>query len=573
MFWRWQLVPFLALSLFATIAQAVNPAIWASMYTEFPQCGVECAAELVPSSNCKSLSNYTCLCEDVPIRKIMTECVYERCNGMETFKLAKLNAEGCETPVRSRRGTLLGLIPVEVIVITSFFLRFFSRKTMVGKYDRDDHIMLAVFFLYFLFVAIGNLAYFRGFGVDIWTVEEHKVDVALRVWHLTNEHSPYQAGTKTANSSLTLKLFFFSNTLYLLIMELTKTSILMFYLRVFPHDNFRLATFVTITWVALCALLFMALQMFQCLPIQFNWLGWRGDFDGHRCININMFAYTVGATMILQDVVILLLPLPWLISLNTSVRNRIGIIVMFSMGVFILITSCIRTRYLVTYARTVNPTWDYTDQLVWSALEVAVSILVVNIPAMRVLFVKKISPAVRCAFSGTHHNDGIKELKSAYYHSKTTASSIPRTHVSPHHRRSNSNSSKLSKNETSLSIVVCEAAPPSLDLGDKLKGDVHTMICAGAPMGSTDGLQRSSATSSRLVRGQSNASDISLASRILVETTTTRVVAPGEPSDSSPVRGSTPPGARNCSPNGRDGSFSFWEGGKIGGPSFGSLGV
>ena len=60
---------------------------------------------------------------------------------------------------------------------------------------------------------------------------------------------------------------------------------------------------------------------------------------------------------------------------------------MFSLGLFVTVVSCIRFRFVVKFMRSTNPTWDYTDLLLWSAVEVNVAIIVPCLPAIRLLFI------------------------------------------------------------------------------------------------------------------------------------------------------------------------------------------
>jgi hypothetical protein len=186
--------------------------------------------------------------------------------------------------------------------------------------------------------------------------------------------------------------------MYLAIITLTKISVLFFYLRIFPNRGFHAAAYVIMGWVSISGIIFLAMQIFQCIPISYSWEGWIGTYGPHKCVNINALASTAAGFSIAQDVVILLFPLPLLARLQVSWRSKIEVMVMFSLGIFIVITSCIRLRSIVHFARSSNPTWDYTDALIWTGLEAAVSIIVVSLPAIRVL-VKRISPKLVASIS------------------------------------------------------------------------------------------------------------------------------------------------------------------------------
>jgi hypothetical protein len=166
---------------------------------------------------------------------------------------------------------------------------------------------------------------------------------------------------------------------------MTKLSILCFYLRIFPQREFRLRALAIVAFICVVTVILIFMQIFQCVPVSYVWEGWKGDFGPHTCLDINALAYVAGGASIVQDIAILILPIPDLLKLNVSFRTRMGIFFMFSLGIFILITSCIRLRFIAQFARTTNPTWDYTEVLIWTSIEVCVSAIVTSLPAIRVL--------------------------------------------------------------------------------------------------------------------------------------------------------------------------------------------
>ena len=185
------------------------------------------------------------------------------------------------------------------------------------------------------------------------------------------------------------QLFYIDETLYLTLLGLTKISILFFFLRIFPNDKFRSCCWAVMAWVAVSSVLFIFLQILQCLPVDAIWRSWRGDYPGpYRCLDVNSLVYAAAGCSIAQDITILVLPLPLIARLNTSWRRKAGIMAMFSLGAFVLVTSCVRLRYLVLFARSTNPTWDYFDTTIWSAFESAASVIAASLPAIRQYLVR-----------------------------------------------------------------------------------------------------------------------------------------------------------------------------------------
>lgn len=182
-----------------------------------------------------------------------------------------------------------------------------------------------------------------------------------------------------------LKLFYVGESFYITILALTKISILFFYVRIFPQRSFRYACYGIMAWVGMSGLIFLLLQLFQCRPVEYAWEGWKGNFGAHSCLEINALAYTAAAFSIAQDLVILLLPLPLLWKLNLAWKYKAEIVIIMSLGIFILITSITRLAFIVKFTTTTNPTWDYTNSSIWSGLEVGVSMIVTSLPAIRCL--------------------------------------------------------------------------------------------------------------------------------------------------------------------------------------------
>ncbi|KAF3796970.1 hypothetical protein GCG54_00005385 [Colletotrichum gloeosporioides] len=251
---------------------------------------------------------------------------------------------------------------LQIAGILAVLLRLYARWTMMPRLEADDWIMIVCGVIFIVLVVIGQIAGAIAFGEDIWMVEPDKL-------------------------TLGLKLFFIDEPLYLATITLTKISVLIFYLRIFPNKSFRRATYATITYIVTSMMVILFLQIFQCTPINFNWDGWKRDFGTYRCLDLHRLVNIAGGLSISHDLIILVLPLPLLWGLNISKRSKVGISFMFSLGLFILITACIRLHYLAPFTHSLNPTWDFTDPLIWSGIEASVSVIVVCLPAIRIFFV------------------------------------------------------------------------------------------------------------------------------------------------------------------------------------------
>lgn len=268
-------------------------------------------------------------------------------------------------------------------------------------------------------------------------------------------------------------------TFYLICLCLTKVSVLCFYLRIFPHQRFRWAAHTTMAFVVAPTLILVLMQVFQCVPIRYVWEGWMDSAQEHRCVDMNTLAYTAASFSIAQDLVILVLPLPLLVNLNTATRSKVGIIIMFSMGVFVLVTSCVRLRYMVTFGQSSNPSWDFANPLIWSGLEVAVSIIVACLPSLRVLFISLMPGLFSSIVSGGGNSSREGNLKetsglSSGAGARSCGGGGGGTKRSRQRRSliffaSKDREGEGNESQTELGL--------HLHLGDKMRGEVQTEIC------------------------------------------------------------------------------------------------
>jgi hypothetical protein len=200
-------------------------------------------------------------------------------------------------------------------------------------------------------------------------------------------------------------LFFIDEIFYTGVLALCRMIMLLFMIRIFSVDRrFRIITYSIMGWVLVSAIIIMFMTLFQCWPIRHNWDGWKGEVESYQCLNVNALGYAAAGSGIAQDLAILLLPIPVIIGLQMPWKKRILTLFMFSLGVFIVITSVLRLRSLLAFAKSHNPTWDYTDAVIWTSAEVHVSVIVLCLPAIRVLLIRLFPGVFQTQASKSHYN-------------------------------------------------------------------------------------------------------------------------------------------------------------------------
>lgn len=120
--------------------------------------------------------------------------------------------------------------------------------------------------------------------------------------------------------------------LYLSILPMTKISILCFYLRVFPKKEIRVTAYVVMAFCVGYLISFVLISVFQCDPINGAYLRWDGEHN-FKCNNINAQGWAAAIANMILDIVVMALPLRELYHLNLSLRKKLGVLCMFSLGI------------------------------------------------------------------------------------------------------------------------------------------------------------------------------------------------------------------------------------------------
>jgi hypothetical protein len=130
------------------------------------------------------------------------------------------------------------------------------------------------------------------------------------------------------NDTILRQLYYVSGLFYVIAENISKISILLTYLRIFPSDSFRLVTKVALVLIPLRTLAFFIADALQCIPINSIW-----DLNLQaKCISSTGLILSGAAFNIVDDVVLILMPIPELRSLNLSIKKRAALIFMFAVG-------------------------------------------------------------------------------------------------------------------------------------------------------------------------------------------------------------------------------------------------
>ncbi|PCH03231.1 Hypothetical protein PENO1_033770 [Penicillium occitanis (nom. inval.)] len=243
-------------------------------------------------------------------------------------------------------------IAVSALADIALVLRFVSRK-IKGNYAIDD--LLAV---------IGLIFSWGCLGLGIFMVDNG-----------VGKHIQLASPENLVNFAKALMAY---EIIYFISLAATKMSILLFYTRLFPTREFKLAAKVIACIVGAWLIATILVSIFSCTPVRAFWT----HEAGSKCINSEHFYIANAVPNIITDAFILTLPLRMVWGLHTSKWERVALTFIFMLGSFVIIASIIRLSQLHEVASP-DVTWGFNNTVIWSSVEPSVAVISACLPTMR----------------------------------------------------------------------------------------------------------------------------------------------------------------------------------------------
>ncbi|KAF2476742.1 uncharacterized protein BDR25DRAFT_278059 [Lindgomyces ingoldianus] len=151
------------------------------------------------------------------------------------------------------------------------------------------------------------------------------ITIGMQIVHGLGEHVSTLSGDDTTQL---LFNFYISISTYCASIGLTKTAILVQYLRVFPTRTFQIWCWAFIFIVVAYTIATVFACIFVCIPVQSFW---NGDPNG-KCINELASWFSNAAINIVTDLMIIVLPMPVIKNLNLARRQKKLLMGIFAFG-------------------------------------------------------------------------------------------------------------------------------------------------------------------------------------------------------------------------------------------------
>ncbi|KAF7879092.1 hypothetical protein EAF04_000292 [Stromatinia cepivora] len=194
---------------------------------------------------------------------------------------------------------------------------------------------------------------------------------------------------------------------YPVVTSFIRLSILCLYSNLFATAQIRRGCF----WVGILCILWCAVVIpttaVVCLPVAPDRRLWGTLVTGY-CFNYDAFALAMGIVETVIDAIIIILPLKLIMNLQLVQRDRVILICMFLVGIFIIFTGILRAKY--SYIPNSIHVDEYGVEL-WSFIHCGTAVLCACLPTYR--------PLGRVFTTCLSQRYGIEIKSSKYQQSKT----------------------------------------------------------------------------------------------------------------------------------------------------------
>ncbi|KAF2740037.1 hypothetical protein EJ04DRAFT_559494 [Polyplosphaeria fusca] len=230
----------------------------------------------------------------------------------------------------SRGGLVIALTaPTLALAVIFTGARFYGKGVLRQALWYDDWIMLVATVMSIPVSAIAMASLHYGLGLHLWDQKSE--------WAQTYG-----------------KMAFAADILFPLSCSLTKISLCLTYLRLFPSKVDKIFCYTLSIFVSLYTIVCIFLMLFQCTPIRGYW-----DVSAKlKCINIRATLVSVAALNSLSDFLVFLWPAKPLWSLQLPLKQRVGLILIFAVGCTVCVAGICRMYYLEVYFESYDILWE-----------------------------------------------------------------------------------------------------------------------------------------------------------------------------------------------------------------------
>ncbi|KAF2832046.1 hypothetical protein CC86DRAFT_85348 [Ophiobolus disseminans] len=181
-----------------------------------------------------------------------------------------------------------------------------------------------------------------------------------------------------------LRNVWIANILYTFSISMIKFSVLAFYWRLFSVKAQRMIYIVTVMVMAWLVAILLCV-VFNCVPVR---AAWDITLTTAKCIPIRSIYLGGSVPNVFLDLVLVLMPLPYVMRLHAPLAQRFMLAGMFALGTFIAVVSLVRLIIFlqIPIATQGDATYNFREIIVWSVVEINIGLVCACLPSLKPVF-------------------------------------------------------------------------------------------------------------------------------------------------------------------------------------------
>ncbi|KAB2569228.1 hypothetical protein DBV05_g12097 [Lasiodiplodia theobromae] len=260
----------------------------------------------------------------------------------------------------NRNGLAWGVTTACTVILTlCLLIRLYARTWMEKKLRVEEVLMLCAYGAYWGTAYAGySLIFSPGYYVHTWNLRNG--DLVYPLWLILIYGSCYSA-----------------------VQPLIKTAILLDWARIFvPSDKYKntfwwgcmaISGFQCL-WGVLCIIL---LNM-QCIPHNAIW----EFYVPSKCYELPKVMLSSGSIQVITDIAMVLLPQKMIWGLHLNWQKKLGVSIIFGVGVIASVAACFRLAHTVAFSKTTDSMYLIGPLLFWACAEMTCGFFVLSIPCL-----------------------------------------------------------------------------------------------------------------------------------------------------------------------------------------------
>ncbi|PLN82690.1 hypothetical protein BDW42DRAFT_166408 [Aspergillus taichungensis] len=298
----------------------------------------------------------------------------------------------------NENGVATGVLTACAVVATlCFFMRAYARVWLLRKVQLEEGLVLCAFGCYWgAIYATFRFIEYPGYFVHQWNV-------------------------RLKDMIPTTYYIFLFGVFYSIVLPLVKVAILTEWCRMFAPRGHRSEGFF---WWGCMAIIFVQVGSgigilvslnLQCIPHSAIW-----DLTiqaTSKCFDLYKLQVASASIQLISDVAILLLPQQVIWTLKMSWSKRLGVSVIFGLGLLACVSAAFRLSTTITHGRAADAVWTLPPLVFWATAEMTCGFFVVCLPCIPKILKetgvsKKIARVFGMRVSTTGVTDDQRKFKS-----------------------------------------------------------------------------------------------------------------------------------------------------------------